>query len=182
MSLDHNPYAPPKASLEAPPDEGLELWRAGKLLVCRHDAAFPDRCVKCNAPAEPPPVRYKLTWHSQWWYLLILVYVLIYFVVALIVRKRAELHVGLCAKHQRRRVLSRWVGWGGLAAIIASIWLGIAYDIGFLGAGGMLAILPWAFIAIILSPQLRAARIDKEYVRVRGCGKEFLASLQEFIE
>ena len=182
MSQDLNPYAPPRATLEAPPDEGLELWRAGKILVCRRDAVFPERCVKCNAPAEPPPVRYKLAWHSSWWYLLILVYVLIYFVVALIVRKRAEIHVGLCEKHQRRRILSRWIGWGGLAAIIAAIYIGGAYGIGGLALAGLLAILPWAFVAIILSPQLRAARIDKDYVRVRGCGKEFLASLPEFIE
>jgi hypothetical protein len=45
-----------------------------------------------------------------------------------------------------------------------------------------MAILPWAVIAIVLSPQLQGARIDKQYVRVRGCGKEFLASLPEFVE
>ena len=179
MSTEYNPYAPPKAALEVPLDEGREVWRSGKIMVCRRDAAFPARCVKCNAPAEPP-VRYRLTWHSQWWYLLVLVNVLIYIVVAALVRKRADVHVGLCAKHRKRRVLSRWIGWGGMVAIILAVYIGAAYAFPALLLGAMLAVLPWAFISIILSPQLRAVRIDKESVRVSGCGRDFLDSLPEY--
>jgi hypothetical protein len=179
-SQEVNPYAAPKASLEAPPDQGLDLWRDGKILVCRRDAIFPARCIKCNEAAEPPPVRYKLAWHHPGWYVLVFVYVLIYVVVAMLVRKRAEIFVGLCAKHRQRRLWSRIIGWGGLVALIGSIWLGMAYDVAWLAAGGLIAILPWAITAIVLSPQIFAGRIDKESIRVKGCGRDFLASLPEY--
>ncbi len=96
MSGDEvNPYAAHRAALEAPPDQGQDLWRDGnEILVCRRDAIFPGRCIKCNEAADPPPVRYKLTWHHPGWYVLVFVYLLIYLVVALLVRKRAQIYVG----------------------------------------------------------------------------------------
>lgn len=161
--------------------QGQSIWRAGKLLVCTHDAVFPSRCVKCNAPAEPPPVRYKMSWHSPGWYLLILVYVFIYVIVALLVRKRATIDVGLCALHQRRRRNGRIISVVGLVAIVAAIVLGVNLEMWPLMAAGMIAILPWLIVVLFLLPQLSAARITKEEVRIKGCGKDFLDSLPEHL-
>jgi hypothetical protein len=181
MSEQHNPYAAPRAALEAVLAQGQSVWRAGKLLVCTRDAIFPNRCVKCNAPAEPPLVRYKLGWHSGWWYLLILVQVIVYVIVGLLVRKRAEIDVGLCERHQRRRRNGRILSVAGLIAIVAAIVLGANLDMWPLMAGGMIAILPWLIVVLILVPQLSAARITKEEIRVKGCGKDFLDSLPEHL-
>ena len=38
------------------------MWRSGRLLVCRRDAHFPDRCVKSNDPVGPQRTRLKLRW------------------------------------------------------------------------------------------------------------------------
>lgn len=179
VDAQHNPYAAPKARLEVAFDDTQGLWRDGKILVCLRDAEFPARCVKCNDPAGPPPARYKLAWHNPLWYLLIFVYILIYIIAALIVRKRAQIHVGLCDKHKRRRVLGRSIGWGGLAAIIVMIGIGAGYGIPTLALIGGACILPWAFAAVLLTPQLQAAWIDKEMLRIRGCGRDFLDTLPE---
>ena len=37
-----------------------QAWRDGELLVMRNGATAPKRCVKCNAPAQEPPVPVKL--------------------------------------------------------------------------------------------------------------------------
>jgi hypothetical protein len=178
----HNPYSAPKAKLEAFADQGTAVWRDGKILVCRRDAAFPGRCIKCNEPAREAPARFKLTWHHAGWYVLVLINVLLYAIVSLIVRKRATLEVGLCEAHLRKRMLSRWIGWGGFAVLVRCFVVGTAFQAGWLIAVAGLAIIPWALAGVLLSPQIRAARIDKELLRVRGCGRDFLDTLPEFVD
>jgi hypothetical protein len=175
---DHNPYAPPKARL-AVAQQG-EFWRDGKTLVFLRDAEFPDRCVKCNAPAVEPKKRYKLYWHHPGWYLLILLNIIIYAIVGAIVGKRATAEVGLCGRHKRRVLIGRILGWGGFTAIVAAVWVGLGYGIEGLWAAGLLAFLPWAIATVVVLRLIYATRIDKEKVKVKGCGSEFLDSLPEY--
>jgi hypothetical protein len=140
-------------------------------------AALPARCVKCNAAAELPVKERTLYWHHPALYLLVVVQVLLYAIVAMIVRKKAMVKPGLCAAHRRRR--NRWIlaGWLSPVAI-----LGLALLAGSLTQNGAavasLAILP-ILIAIVLSVNkaqlLVATRIDERYVQVKGCGEPFLA-------
>ena len=102
MSAVINPYAPPKSKLSDKARGNQSMWRDGANLVLLPGSAFPDRCIKCNDSAAPPARRYKLYWHSAWLYLLVLVNILIYLIVALAVRKRTEVEVGLCERHQRQ--------------------------------------------------------------------------------
>ena len=182
MNQEKNPYSAPKAKLEAYSDQGGALWREGKILVCRRDTAFPERCVKCNEPAQEPLSRFNLRWHHGAWYLLILLNLLLYVIVAMFVRKSAVLEVGLCAAHRRRRLLARVIGWGGLAAIVLCFVGGGMFSLDWLFAAGGIAILPWAIASVLLAPQIRAARIDEETLRVKGCGRDFLATLPEYTE
>src|SRR5947209_12297282 len=64
------------------------LWRDGKTLVVHKGASLPDRCIKCNEPAEGLSLNRKLVWHQPWLYLLIIPSIWIYAVVALIVRQK----------------------------------------------------------------------------------------------
>jgi hypothetical protein len=176
----YNPYAAPRARLETTLDEQGGLWRDGKLLVCNRDAVFPPRCVKCNEAAVDPPKRFKLAWHHGLWYVLIFLNILLYAIVALVVRKRAEVEMGLCARHQQRGKLAVIIGWGGFAAILAGFFLGIYLDEGWLAAVSLILVLPWAVVSIVLSLQLRAAKIEKEVLRIRGCGRDFLDTLPEY--
>ena len=172
-------YAPPKALLEDKQGTEAEMWREGKVLVVRRDGDFPHRCIKCNAPSVDPKRRYKLTWHSPWLYLLILLALLIYALVAIFVRKTAVVHVGLCERHQRRVLWGRIIGWGGLALEVVLLWAGAAYDMTSLFATGFALLLPWLIATLILNRLVLAARIDDRYVRLKGCGPEFLRSLPD---
>jgi hypothetical protein len=73
-------------------------FRDGKRLVARKDAVLPDRCVKCNAPAEGFRVKMKL--HPT------------------------TLEFGLCPIHQKRRRMWRLaasaLSWGGWACMVSS--------------------------------------------------------------
>lgn len=182
MSAVINPYAPPKAKLSDVPGGNQSMWRDGKNLVLLPDSDFPDRCVKCNDPATPPSRRYKLYWHSAWWYLLILVNILIYLVAALVVRKRAEVEVGLCERHQRRVLTGRSIGWGGFAALLGATVLAVAFQWDWLLGLSALLLLPWALATLLTLRIVYPARIDKELVRLKGCGEEFLASLPNYNE
>jgi hypothetical protein len=182
MDQQVNPYSAPKARLEAIADEDLALWRDGKILVCRRDAGFPGRCIKCNEPVEFEKARFKLHWHHSGWYILVLLNIIIYAVIASLVRKKAIIWVGLCETHRRRRRLSRIIGWGGFAAILCCFFLGLSLNQGWLAAAAGLAFLPWAIASVLLSLQVRAVRIGTEWLRVRGCGPDFLDSLPEYVE
>ena len=182
MKESQNPYAAPKAILEAfPPRESAGLWRAGRVLVCRRDAVFPHRCVKCNQAATPPLRRYKLSWHHPLWYLLIILYVLPYVLVRVLVRRHAEISVALCERHQRRLHGAQMVGWGGFAAIMLAFVLGVSLGHWEVAGIGLLAVPIWLIALFVLLPQLTAARITKEEIRIRGCGRDFLDSLPEHL-
>ena len=104
--MSHNPYAPPQARIVArAPGSGdsEHVWRENNTVVLLPNADLPPRCVKCNAPAEEPVKQRTLYWHTPWLYLLILVSLLIYLIVALIARKGVTLHPGLCTEHRTAR-------------------------------------------------------------------------------
>lgn len=157
----------------APAPQVARAWRAGKTLVILQGTQFPCRCVKCNEPAEAPIAPRTVYWHPPAWYLLILAGVLIYAVVALVIRKKATVLPGLCARHRRRR----W-GW------IAAGWLGPVAGIAIMAAGGGAAVAAGVLVALVSvvlamsqAQVVTARRIDDWYVHLDGCGEPFLAGL-----
>jgi len=178
MTQAVNPYAPPRASLEA--DAAVDVWRDGKILVMRHGGTLPHRCVKCNQPAEPLPKPVTIYWHHPAIYLLILVNALIYIIVGVIARKKARLTLALCEHHRKKRSAAIMTGWGGALLGVAAAGAGMAagqtalIPIGI--ALGVLSLL----VGVIRSRVVSAKRIDKEMVRLRGCGESFLAALPEY--
>jgi hypothetical protein len=185
---ERNPYAPSRASLAtgAQPEhrEGNAAWRDRGLLVLARDSSPPARCVKCNEPALEPTKNRSVYWHHPAVYLLILFNIIVYVVVALIVRKTAVVPAGLCAQHKRRRVLAITFGWLGALAGFFAIVAGVS-DSNAAGAGaligvGILAILLSAFLGLVFARVVYAKRIDERYLRLRGCGEPFLDSLPEF--
>ena len=114
MDPSRNPYAPSAASLAgAEVRVGARLWRLEKLLImARDDGDLPNRCVKCNEAAEEPTKTRTLYWHHPGFYVVLLINIIAYVIVALIARKKAKLSPGLCARHKQKRVLGLWTGWG----------------------------------------------------------------------
>ena len=117
-------YATPGIYL---PPAGV-VSRLGSILIVPRDAALPPRCVKCNAAADPKRTWTKtFYWHHPAVYLLILAGVLLYAIVALIIRKRAKAQVGLCTQHADKYRLRVIVGW---AIVLLGGCLVAAYYVG----------------------------------------------------
>jgi hypothetical protein len=180
---NHNPYAPSRASLAGAavaPAEGGGAWRDGAVLVLSREASLPSRCVRCNEPAEEPTKSHRVYWHSPWIYLLILVNILIYAVIAVIVRKKAVVAPGLCSAHKRRRRIGIAIAWvlllGGVALLSIGVGNGEAAGIG----GGVLLMLVAVLVSMNAARILRPKRIDDQYVRLKGCGVAFLDSIPPF--
>ena len=167
----------------AAPPASLMLWRSGRVLVMGQGASLPDRCVKCNAPAHGQRLVRKLYWHSPYLYLLILASILIYAVVAIIVRKRARVEVGICDSHRFQRRLAIALGWlFGLGGLVLFI-VGLAND----WNAGVLVLCLVAFIMGLVGgaakgPVVSAKRIDPQFVWIKGVCPSYLESLPEWKE
>lgn len=177
MTADFNPYAPPRAAVEQ--QTTFDCWREGKHLVMRPGSALPHRCVKCNQPAIEPIKARKVYWHHPGWYVLFFVSVLIYIIVALIVRKKAEVAPGLCIRHQHRRRIFLTIGWGGFLLGLALLFIGISNNENGWILIGITSIL-LSFVASIVGARIVfPTRISPEQIHLRGCGKDFLDSLPQ---
>lgn len=183
---DLNPYAPSRASLSATgpismDDAAPSVWRDGDVLIKSMDAAMPARCVKCNGPADPPTKNRKIYWHHPALYLLILFNIIIYAIVATIVRKKAFVDAGLCKDHKKRRRLAITLAWAGSLGGIVLMFMGLGSSLGIWGAFvGLLVILGSIIGALIFARIVYPKGIDKTYVRLKGCGSAFLDSLPPF--
>jgi hypothetical protein len=166
--MSANPYSPPKAALEA--HAHGEYWRDGKNVMCRPGSTLPPRCVKCNEPALQPMKARKLYWHHSAWYLFVFVNIVIYVIVAMIVRRKAVVTYGICAKHRNRRWLFIAIGWGGVALGVLLILANAALALILM----LVAMLTGLFGSRLAYP----ARITKEEVRLGGCGEAFLDSIE----
>ena len=177
--MTDNPFAAPSVEVDprsrAPGSLG-RVWREGKLLMLDRDAMLPPRCVKCNAP-EAGRKRLALSWHPPWVFLLILGGLLVYVIVALIVRKSAKLEVGLCDAHRRRRRSFMLLGTALLLLGIGGCFAGIGNDGPALTLTGvalfLIALGVLAFSARLLTP----ARIDEQLVQLKGASAVYLDSL-----
>lgn len=172
--LIDNPYAPPTVGgYYDVPAEG-ELYRDGKILIVRDGAAFPDRCVRCNRPAQGFRLKRTFYWHPQVWYLLILVSILIYAIVAMIIRKKATLEIPICPEHRSRRrtftglaflaPLALCIGGGVLARDLLGLWIAVA-------------VLVAIVFGILASQLLTPDRIEDEWAYLKGAHQDFLAEL-----
>src|SRR5687768_2724452 len=95
-----NPYAAPHVAsympprVELPPGKYPGLWRQGKLLVLRKNAPLPEICLKTSQPATRRLKR-SLHWHHPAVFLALLVNLILYVIIALILQKKATIHMAL---------------------------------------------------------------------------------------
>ena len=166
------PYFPP------PTHNFNTVWRSNAQLVMTKQASLPDRCVKCNAPTTLH-LRRKLQWHHPALYLLIVISVLVYAIVAMVVRKTATVSLGLCKEHFDSRRLSMIIT--VLLAFVAmlSVIAGIQFEsplMVLIGIGMVIAAAVYGTITIrVVTP----TKIDEHFVWLKGVDSTFL---QEFPE
>jgi hypothetical protein len=182
-----NPYAAPRVEGYYPPQMDANapfagLWRQGNLLVMHRNAPLPNICLKSNEAATGRLKR-NLSWHHPAIYLIILLHLFIYLVVALIVRKTATIYIPLTEEwlaRRRRRMLFAW------AAVLASFLL-----FGF--AVSRVDHEQWAPLAMILAILLALAaaiyglvacrlvwpkRMTDQYIWLKGVHPNFLNRLE----
>jgi hypothetical protein len=133
--------------------------------------------VKCNAEVQGSLKKQKFYWHHPAWFALVLVNVIIYIVVAMIVRRSAEVSYGLCATHKRQRRRGVFIVVGGMFLSFGLIVVGIASDLAALIPIAILGFLVSIVIGIVRGRTLLPVRIDKSGAQFKGCGEAYLASL-----
>jgi hypothetical protein len=181
MDASHNPYAPSRASLAGGSGQPSDrVWRENKVVVMARDGDLPDRCVKCNDPADEPTRTQKVYWHHPGYYVLLLINVILYVVVALIARKSVAVNPGLCVRHKQRRTRGIWIGWGGLVAGLVAMFAAVENNTPGLGLLFLLTMFGLIITGLVMSRTVYAKRIDDRYVLLKGCGEPFLADLPEF--
>jgi hypothetical protein len=154
-----------------------DVWRDHKVLIAKKGAKLPDRCVRCNEPAATG-YQAKFYWHEPLIYLLIFCGLLVYFIVALIVRKSAVVWVGLCPRHHEQRKRGRL--WGSLlciAGLLLLIAAMVAENGAIFGWTGLLMLVAAIVLGAMGSVGLRPNRIDDYYVRLKGVDADYLDQL-----
>lgn len=165
---------PMPAEQAAPSQEWLR--KENGVAVAPLNAPWPDRCVKCNTPAQGYRLKQTVYWHPAWVYLLILPGVLIYAVVAAVIRKPYTGYVGVCPKHRARRTLLRTAGVFLMLASIGSCATGLdSTAMMGLGVFGIVAGLVFVQIGQFV---IRPKKITDGYAWLK-CGKAFTASLPQ---
>ncbi|HEU6449668.1 MAG TPA: DUF4339 domain-containing protein [Verrucomicrobiae bacterium] len=163
----------------AVPSKG-NLWRLNKKLVARSETIFPDRCVKCNAPAGGFRLKRTLYWAHPAYLLLILCNLLILLIVYLIVRKKAVVEIGLCEKHRIKRKRGIIIGWSSVALWIVLIGCAATWESGWTVLVAFLVLLGGGITGGVMARTVAPTKIDKEYVWLNGVHRDFLADLPEW--
>jgi hypothetical protein len=169
--------------LPPPPSVGLPgsgVWRDQSKLVMSKDATLPQWCIKCNAPTNGLVLKRKLNWHHPAIYLILLVALLIYLIVAMVLRKSATVEIGLCEKHLAKRRQGLWItyilfflGVGGFVLAIA------AEDVTYLLVGVVL-LLASVIFALAAVRVVVPAKIDDRFVWLKGVNEEYLNRLPQW--
>jgi hypothetical protein len=158
--------------------QSLGPWRSGATLVLTPGLPLPNRCVKCNAPTERKLKR-NLQWHNPLLYLLVCAGLLIYVIVALVLRKTAKIEIGLCDVHFKKRRMAMLICWGLFIGGIGGFVLAGSINKGWPALAGLVAILASAVYAAVGTSPVSPKKIDDK-VWLNGCGKEYLAELPEW--
>jgi hypothetical protein len=160
------------------------VWRSGNLLVMRKGAQIPDRCIKTNQLANGKRFKAVLYWHPPDIYLLILLGLLVYVIVAIVVRKKAVVYVGVTEEtlqKRRRAILWSWgVGIAGIILFFSALSLQSESAMGVLILLSLILMLGGLIGGIVKATLVNVDRIEGEYVWIRGVTKEYLTLLPEW--
>lgn len=159
-------------------------WRDGKILVVGKGAPLPELCFKCGGTPTKHLNR-KLTWHHPAIYLTILVNLIVYVIVALIVRKTEKVRIPVCAACNGRRLRNNVIG--TLVFLLSVVLLGYGvsssgtgsdYSTAFLLSGTLLILFS---LLLAFSFQFATARkINDRFVWINKAGKNLLDTLPQW--
>ena len=155
------------------------IWRNKSTLVMTKQAPLPNRCVKCNVYTDQRLKR-KLTWHHPVLYLLILASILIYAIVAMVVRKTATVDVGLCPEHLATRKKNLAITWALGLLCVGSFAFALITDDLISVVLGFALIIATPIYGIVTLRVVAPTRIDDQLVWLKGVNPEYLQELPEW--
>lgn len=158
---------------------GAGVWRDKGTLIMTKDARLPDRCIKCNAPT-PTRLKRKLNWHHPAIYILIFVAILIYAIVATVVRKRATVEFGLCDEHVQKRRRNIAITWALVLLGLLCFFVAIAASDGTPALLGLLLMFGGVIFGVVGTRVAAPSRIDDHYVWLSGINKDYLDLLPQW--
>ena len=144
------------------------------------DSSLPARCAKCNKAVSNKPVKRTLYWHVPWVYFLILISVLIYIIVALIIRKKAVVLVPECDEHRQRRYLVIAVSWLMVFVGIGCFFYAMNPNHGTWALAGVVLVIAGIVAGLWKGVLVSAKKIDDRFVHVRGFCRDYLEGLPEW--
>ncbi|MBD0326378.1 MAG: hypothetical protein ICV68_08100 [Pyrinomonadaceae bacterium] len=167
-----------------PPSVGLQggVWRNDSTLVMSKEAALPDRCVKCNRPANGLRLKRKLYWHNPVYYIFIFGGVLLYFIIAMFVRWQATVDVPLCETHLARRRYLLIAGWLFFLLGIVGFIIAIASNELIFAPVGMIAIFVGFVLLIASARTVLPVKMDDRFVWLKGINKDYLNQLPQWVD
>ena len=177
-----NPYAPPvETTLPPVLAPALFYFCDGDFLVVRDGAELPHVCVRTNAPAAEDSWRKKvtMTWCSPWVFLLILIHFLVAIIVMVIIQKKAKVTYCLSAAARASIVRKRSIGFVLLMTAIALIVAAIKWnnDYSLYCGLGSVALLIGSLVFFAIANPVKAVKSRDGWFRIKGCSREFLATL-----
>ncbi len=157
--------------------------------MVRKGAVLPDRCLKCNSPAEGYQLSRQMMWFNPWWILLAFLCICLFSIVYFAVRKWGRVTVGLCPRHRRPWInVLRWLpGVAGAGSIIGTFSLvaGAPPDSTASAIASILflvgiTLLIVCLLSLIFVPKLLdVKRIDKKFIWLAGASREYLATFPD---
>lgn len=175
----------------APPPQPGQVWRQGKYLVMEKSAQLPPYCIKTNQPCEGSYLKRNLYWHHPAIYLALLLNILIYVILALVMRKSAVVQFGLSRERKTRRIMWIIFGWVGCLAFLVMSCAGMLAtptnpggEPGplqlFMLLGGGFLFLVTLIVSIIQARVVAPKKITDHLVILKGASPEFLARFKEY--
>jgi len=145
-----------------------DAWRDGDLVVTMPGSSLTGRCVKCNGVESLSDSSSTLDWHPPRW------------VHALPARKRPRVAFSICRHHRNQRSMWSVASWFivliacglGAAAVVSTNVVLMAIAVAMLGGAAIGFLRLWMPLSV--------AKIEGDYVWLRGCGREFIDALPEF--
>lgn len=162
------------------PPSSTQTWRDGKTLVMARDSTLPARCAKCNKPVSRPPIKRTLYWHVPWIYLLILVSLLIYIIVALIIRKKAVVFVPVCDEHRQQRYQFIAASWLMVLAGVGCFFYAVNPNQEMWALAGVGLIIAAIVLGLWKGVLVSAKKIDDRFVHVGRFCAQYLEGLPEW--
>jgi len=162
------------------------IWRDGNQLVMTRDAELPYVCIKTNQPADVWLPR-SVSWYPRWTLVLLPLGLLVFVIVAGLLRKQAGIRVGLCESRRVGRLWTIGLAWGGIVLGLGMLMVGIISERqqpASLAASliplGCLLFFASAILGDSLPRIVSAAYINEDFIWLKGVHPDYLARFPEF--